>query len=263
MKLEKLTYNQYWGEYWRITSRHRIPGIAQWDQDLVDFIERQCRLHPPASILDLGCAGGDQARLFSHKGYSVTGIDLAPSLIAYAQEVYQQERLSGHFLVADMRQIEYCEAFDLCVMLSGTFGLPSDEDNRIILQRIYRSLRHGGQAFIDYLPLERYCQRQHSRSWHDIDGGYGLHEEWFHAATSTYRTRNKHIFLDGRIVEPAEEDTYSANEIIRCFGAREMELNAESVGFRVQSHICRRQMKQDSSEPDEAEPKGMVLLRKQ
>ena len=206
MEVQKLTYKEYWGYYWRITARHRIPGIFEWDQDLVELIETQCSLPPGGKILDLGCAGGDQSKLFSQKGYSVTGIDQVPSLIAFAKETYQQGGLHGQFIVGDMREIDYQAQFDLCVMLSGTFGSPSDDQDRLLLRKIHRSLKHNGHAFIDYLPLEAYCQRQRSRTWHGIEGGYALGEEWFDARTSTYRTRHLHILLEGRIIEAADED---------------------------------------------------------
>jgi 2-polyprenyl-3-methyl-5-hydroxy-6-metoxy-1,4-benzoquinol methylase len=81
METLKLTYQEYWGYYWRVVSRHKIPGIFKWDEDLVNLIEKHCQLPKGASILDLGCAGGDQAKLFSRRGFTVVGIDTVKSLI--------------------------------------------------------------------------------------------------------------------------------------------------------------------------------------
>ena len=36
-------------------------------------------------ILDLGCGGGDQAKVFAGKGYHVTGIDITANLIEFAK----------------------------------------------------------------------------------------------------------------------------------------------------------------------------------
>jgi ubiquinone/menaquinone biosynthesis C-methylase UbiE len=262
MKTLTMTYEDYWGEYWRITTRHAIPGILKWDQDLVDLIERQCQLRPPAEILDLGCAGGDQARLFAAKGYSVTGIDRVPRLIEHARETFAKEGLKGQFLLADMRAIEYRTTFDLCTMLSGTFGLPAENEDSMLLESIYRALKPSGKAFIDHLPIESFCRMSRSRTWHDIDGGYALAEEWFDAATSTYRTRHLNIFRDGTIIEAADEDGYGANEIIRCYGAREIEAMARQVGFIVKAHLCRKHIGNPGHEPDENEPRSMLVLMK-
>ena len=34
METSDLTYQEYWGYYWHVVSRHQIPGIFKWDQDL-------------------------------------------------------------------------------------------------------------------------------------------------------------------------------------------------------------------------------------
>jgi cyclopropane fatty-acyl-phospholipid synthase-like methyltransferase len=59
LETRHLTFEEYWGYYWRIDSRHAVQGIFDWDRDLVDLIEEQCELKPGAAVLDLGCGGGE------------------------------------------------------------------------------------------------------------------------------------------------------------------------------------------------------------
>ena len=261
MKVQRLTYDEYWGYYWRITARHKIPGIFKWDQDLVDLITKQCDLPTGATILDLGCAGGDQAKLLARKGYNVTGIDNVSSLIEFAREAFWKEALNGQFLIGDMRTLEYKEQFDLCVML-GTFGLHSEKGDRLLLEKINRSLKQKGQAFIDYLPLESFSKLQHARTWHAIDGGYALTEQWFDVPTSTYHTRNLHILFEGRIIEAADEQGYGAKEVVRCYGDREIELLAETTGFRIKAHLSKKNVGDPDHMPEEGEPRGILILEK-
>jgi len=255
-----LTYEEYWGYYWRVLSRHKIPGIFKWDQDLVGLIERQCSLTPGASILDLGCAGGDQAKLLARKGYRIVGIDKVKSLVEFAIEAFKKEGLSGEFHVGDLREIGYQNEFDLCVMLSGTFGLLREDENEQLLGRIHRALKPDGQVFVDYLPLETYSGLPHTRSWNTTDGGFSLREEWFDVPSSTYRTRNTHILLEGKIIGAAEEVGYGADEVIRCYGAREMELLSERTGFSVKAHLTRRQIGSPDHVPEAGEARGMIVL---
>jgi ubiquinone/menaquinone biosynthesis C-methylase UbiE len=258
----RLTYQEYWGYYWRVVHRHKIPGIFKWDQDLVDLIEKQCALKPGASVLDLGCGGGDQAKLFARKGYRVVGIDKVRSLIEFATDAFKKEGLSGEFHTADMRGIKYQNEFDLCVMLSGTFGLPAEKENEQLLQKIHRALKADGQAFIDYLPLVQYSKLSHTRSCNTIDDGFSLREEWFDAPTSTYRTKHIQILLDGKIIRPAEEAGYGADEIIRCYGVREIEDLAERTGYAVKAHLARKQIGNPDYIPEASEPRGMLILEK-
>jgi 2-polyprenyl-3-methyl-5-hydroxy-6-metoxy-1,4-benzoquinol methylase len=258
----RLTYQEYWGYYWRVVSRHKIPGIFKWDQDLVDLIEKQCALKPGASILDLGCGGGDQAKFFARKGYRVVGIDKVKSLVEFATDAFKKEGLSGEFHTADMRDIEYQNEFDLCVMLSGTFGVLTDKENEQLLQKIHRALKRDGQAFIDYLPLESSSKLSRTRSWNTIDDGFSLREEWFDVPTSTYRSKHIHILMEGKVIKPAEEADYNANEIIRCYGFREIEDLAERTGYTVKAHLSGKQIGNPEYIPEASEPRGMVILTK-
>ena len=262
METLNLSYDEYWGYYWRVTGRHRIPGIFKWDQDLVELIEKQCQIQKGASILDLGCGGGDQAKLFSRKGYRVVGIDKVKSLIDYAKEIFEKEGLVGEFYHADMRKIEYRDQFDLCVVLSGTFGLLTEKENERLLNLIYRALKPGGQAYLSYSSLERYSVLPHIRTWHSIDGGFALSEEWFDAATSTHNSKNMHILTEGKIIQAKEETDYNADEIIRCYGAREIELLSEKAGFNVKAHLSNKNIGNPDYVPEVGEPRGNIILVK-
>jgi SAM-dependent methyltransferase len=262
MEKSVLTYKEYWGYYWRVTSRHQIPGIFKYDEQLVDLIERVCELKPGAEILDLGCAGGDQLKLFARKGCRVTGLDYVPSLIDYAKKTFEKEELEGALLVDDMRNISYQNRFGLVTMLSGTFGYFSDDGNREMLDKIYRALKPGGLAFIDYLPTEKYYNCVRTRTWHPIEGGYGLNEAWFDVPTSTHRSKNIHILFDGRIIEGVVEEDGGADEVLRCYSAKEIENLAESAGFIVAAHLTRNHIGNPEYQPRPEEPRGMLVIRK-
>ncbi len=256
------TYKEYWGYYWRVISRHQIPGIFQWDRQLVALIREVCKLAPKSKILDLGCGGGDQAKVFAQKGFKVTGIDNVSSLIAFARDAFRKEGLSGKFIEQDMRSIEYQSQFDAVTMLSGTFGFFSESDNLEMLKKIYQVLKQDGSAFIDYLPLERFSKVEHRKTWNQIENGYSLAEEWFDTPTSTYKTKHTHILLDGRIIEGVDEEGYGANEVIRCYSAREIELLAGSVGFKVIGHLTRNHIGNPNYQAKDDEPRGMLVVSK-
>jgi SAM-dependent methyltransferase len=258
----QLTYQEYWGYYWRVISRHKIPGIFKWDQDLVDLIETQCALKPGASVLDLGCGGGDQAKVFARRGYHVVGIDMVKSLIDFATESFRKEGLKGEFHHGDMRDITYQNQFDLCVILSGTFGLLKENESETLLNKIRQALKPAGQTFLDYLPLEQYSKLSHTRNWNKIENGFSLREEWFDIPTSTYRSKNIHILLDGKVIRAAQESGYNSDEVIRCYGNREIEDMADRHGFSVRAHLSKKQVGKTEYVPEESEPRGMLILEK-
>ncbi len=230
LKIVEKSWNEFWAAYWRIDHRHGIPGIFEWDRKLVDFIEHVCRLSPGMRILDLGCGGGDQARLFSGKGYDVVGIDIAPPLIEFARRQYKEAGLTGSFIAGDMRRIDYNREFDACVILSGTFGFFGDAEDLELLRSIRRALKSNGKLFVMFLSVERWGKRE--RSWSEIEDGWELSESWYDAETGTYRGTIFIIRKDGTLLRPKVEPGYHANEAIRCYTLPEMRGMLTQAGLR-------------------------------
>ncbi len=233
LKLIEKSWNEFWAAYWRIDDRHSIPGIFDWDKQLVTFIEHTCQLTPGARVLDLGCGGGDQAKVFVERGYEVVGIDIAPLLIEFAKKQFKENGLKGSFIVGDMRDIDYCTEFDLCVILSGTFGFFNDEENQKLLRSIQRALKIGGKTFIMFVSANKPSKR--SRTWSEIEGGWELSETWFDNETSTYQGRVFIIKEDGTIIKPKSEPGYHANECIRCYTIPEIRTMLLKAGLEYRA----------------------------
>ncbi|HDQ72135.1 MAG TPA: class I SAM-dependent methyltransferase [Chloroflexi bacterium] len=248
LQVEERSWNEFWAEYWRIEQRHRIPGIFAWDRQLVNFVEHVCELSPGQRILDLGCGGGDQAKVFAQKGYEVVGVDIAPSLIAYAREQFEREGLAGTFVVGDMRDIgaiddtdagPFPDSFDACVLLSGTFGFFGEEEDREILRAIRRTLKDGGRVFVNFLVPKEFNGRE--KTWSETDDGWNLRETCFDAETSTYHSRTFIVRKDGVIIKPRPEPGYHAEETIRCYTIPEMQKMLVVADLRyVASYSSRR-----------------------
>lgn len=229
LKVIEKSWNEFWAYYWRIDDLHRIPGIAEWDRKLVTFIEHVCELKPPARILDLACGGGDQAKVFAQKGYAVVGIDIAPSLIEFAQQQFTEEGLEGTFVVGDMRQIDYDTEFDACMILSGSFGFFGDREDQELLCRIQKALKIGGKVFIMFISA--HSKVEHRRGWKEIEGGWELTEGGFDTETSTKWGTTFIIRRDGTMIIPKKEKGYHANERIRCYTVPEMQRMFAQAGL--------------------------------
>ncbi len=51
-----------------------------------DFIENELNFNKSLKILDVGCGTGRHSIELTRRGYSVTGIDLSESMLAFARE---------------------------------------------------------------------------------------------------------------------------------------------------------------------------------
>lgn len=97
---------------------------------------------PPARLLDLGCGTGWTSAFFARRGYHVTGQDIAPNMIDYAERNrarYEARNLD--FIVSDYESMNFDEPFDCAVFYDS---LHHAVDERAALLSVYRALRPGG-----------------------------------------------------------------------------------------------------------------------
>lgn len=260
MKVVERTWNEFWAYYWRVTQRKLVPNIGDYDRKVVALIEHQCVLSPTSRILDLGCGSGEHVLLLSMKGYKVTGVDVAASLIEYARSQMDSGCSSATFVQGDMRRISYDEEFDVCTLLSGTFGFFSETENQDLLQRIGRSLVQGGRVFIMYLSSHR--SDLNRSSWKEIDDGYQLTRTLFEPESSLYHSSIRLIMNSGEVIVPKEEEGYHATECIRCYTPPEISTMLKRAGFANIVHVGRRHLEDPDAPDDPCEVKEIVVAQK-
>ncbi|MEU2184369.1 class I SAM-dependent methyltransferase [Streptomyces thermolilacinus] len=108
---------------WRARLRRWIPG-------------------GPCDVLDVGCGTGSLALLLAEDGHRVTGVDLAPGMVARAEEKFAAAALPGRFLVGDAaRPPVGAERFDTVLVRHVVWTLP---DPDAALRAWTGLLRDGG-----------------------------------------------------------------------------------------------------------------------
>ncbi|MFM7747897.1 MAG: SAM-dependent methyltransferase, partial [Bacteroidota bacterium] len=112
-----------------------------------------------AQLLDLGCGWGRHTRSFAELGYTTTGLDLSPRLIAKAQENFIQpnnpisERMK--FCIGDMRDFQLNTDFDAVVNLFTSFGYFDDKNQDLkVLGNAHRHLKENGLLVLDFFNKE-------------------------------------------------------------------------------------------------------------
>lgn len=138
-----------------ITSQIVAPTIRVYEQDAATFLKHwdRRRKRPPAllldflvhllwpsAILDLGCGGGQDARLLHAKGFRVVGVDLTIAFLRSAKKVAPSVPL----VRADMRDLPFeREIFDGVWAAACLMHVPPPEAARV-LKRLSRIVRPGG-----------------------------------------------------------------------------------------------------------------------
>lgn len=141
-------YEQSFGSDYMLVYKHR-----DWENAAKEVLQMisLLQLSEEARVLDIGCGMGRHALALSSFGYSVTGIDLSPSLLEEARRHDLQGAVKWE--LGDMRELpfEAC-AFDATVNFFTSFGYFSNEDDNVkVLRNIRRVLRPDGSFLIDFL----------------------------------------------------------------------------------------------------------------
>lgn len=106
-------------------------------------------LKPGAAVLDVGCGTGiPVAKMLSSAGMHVTGTDVAPSMVRYAQQ-----QVPGRFEVADMVSYTPDNTFDAIFVIYSQLGLSYAQFSTAISQ-LAKTLLPDGLIVIGQSPAD-------------------------------------------------------------------------------------------------------------
>lgn len=103
----------------------------------------------PLRVLDVGCGTGFLALLFAELGHAVTGVDLAPQMVALAREKAEQAKIPANFRVGNTALLDdSSQTYDLVVGRHIIWTLPDPAQH---VAEWLRVLRPGGRlALFEY-----------------------------------------------------------------------------------------------------------------
>jgi SAM-dependent methyltransferase len=115
-----------------------------------EFIQRLA-LQPGMKVLDVACGSGNLALPAARAGATVTGIDIAPNLIAQARANAEREGLPIQFEEGDAEALPYDDAsFDVVVTMFGAMFAPRPE---LVAAELTRVCKPGGYiAMANWTP---------------------------------------------------------------------------------------------------------------
>lgn len=107
------------------------------------------------SVLDLCCGPGRHAISLAKRGFTVTAVDRTSFFLEKGKQRAKSEKLDIEFVLQDMLSFKRPESFDLALNLWTSFGFfDRKEDDLIVLDNIYQSLKSGGVCLIDLFGKE-------------------------------------------------------------------------------------------------------------
>lgn len=104
------------------------------------------------TVLDIACGAGRHALEFARRGFVTFANDLSPFLLECTRKLAAKENLPITCMRQDMRQLSIENTFDLVVQIFSSFGyFKTKEEDRMVLQNVYASLKQGGWYILDLI----------------------------------------------------------------------------------------------------------------
>ena len=112
------------------------------------YLQKYIQINADTCVLEIGCGEGGNLAPFAEMGCRVTGIELLDWRAKQATTFFQAEGLQGHFISANIFDIEKRDmTFDV-ILLHDVIEHIAEKD--LLLKHIHRFLKPGGLLFIAF-----------------------------------------------------------------------------------------------------------------
>lgn len=201
---------------------------AQLAEQQVQQIIALLHLPDGASTLDLCCGYGRHSIKLAQRGFKVTGVDISAKQIQHAREVAAKAHAQVDFQVADARTLNFQATFDVVLNMFTSFGFfKNDNENRQVLQGVFRALKPGGKLLIDFWNREKEIRDFQPTACEKIRDIIVLKEWQFDAIAGRLNWTNTVIFPDGR--------RESWDHSVRAYTVAELKTLVEDAGLKFEA----------------------------
>lgn len=147
-------WENYFGDEWQSILRQVKTPTTTLEE--ANFLNEILYANECQRILDVPSGEGRISLALAQKGYDVTGLEFNANAVAHAQQLAEAQNLTDKvtFVVGDMRQLPYKEAFDAALCLFNSFGYFTDEENEQFIATVSQSLKANGVLVMDMHVLE-------------------------------------------------------------------------------------------------------------
>lgn len=177
---------EWYKDWFNSTFYHKLY-FDRDEKEAEAFMQRLIKHLQPATgcrMVDIACGKGRHSKFLAVQGFDVTGIDISPDSIQFAQQ-FASENL--HFFVHDMRLLFWINYFDYAFNLFTSFGYFSTRrEHDDAMRTIATSLKPSGKVVIDYLNVHYVEDRLVHNEVKEIEGTtYEIHR--WHTDTHFYK----------------------------------------------------------------------------
>lgn len=146
----------------------------------VNWIESQLG-EENLNVLDLGCGPGLYCERLAQNGHKVSGVDISQNSISYAKESAKQKGLTIDYQCEDYTSISFVNSqFDLVMMIFCDFCVLKPEQQKKLIENVYKCLKPGGKFIFDVMAKSGYDKSIIPRTWEFEMSGFWRDSPYFY-----------------------------------------------------------------------------------
>lgn len=198
----------------------------------VRWLVRELGLRAGDRVLDLGCGPGLYAAALAREGIEVLGVDASRRSLDHLEAVAQREALPVRTRHGNYLEVDLGSDHDAAILIFEDYSALSPDQRVLLLSRIHRALRPGGQLLFDVTAAPAIeGARELRREEDDLMGGFwapppyrGVHERWVYPELR--------LLLDRYTIDK-DGSTRQFWNWMHCLTVPEVRTELEEAGFTV------------------------------
>ena len=143
-------------------------NLAKWFEYLNDdcdyenwsqYLITNLRTHSLTDGLDVGCGGGWFTRACQRAGYRMTGLDVSPEMLDYAQETALKEGVRGEYLLGDITKFRSPKKFDFVTAINDCLNYIPSHKLDSAFKNIKNALNKKGVLLFDVSSPRKFREK--------------------------------------------------------------------------------------------------------
>ncbi len=130
-------------------------GYENWSQY---FITR-LREYPLVYGLDVGCGGGWFTRAFQRAGYQMTGLDISPEMLDFAQAQAMKEGSRSEYLLGDIVKFRSPKKYDFATAINDCVNYIPKDKLLSAFKKVSAALKKGGIVLFDISSEKKFREK--------------------------------------------------------------------------------------------------------
>ena len=130
-------------------------GYENWSQ----YFITKLRTYPVKTGLDIGCGGGWFTRAFQRAGYQMTGVDISPEMLDFAQAQALKEGVRSEYLLGDITKFKSHKKFDFATAINDCINYIPKNKLDSAFKCVKNALAKGGIFLFDISSERKFREK--------------------------------------------------------------------------------------------------------